>query len=65
MHYNGQTKNYTLNLAKKAKRNWKLGLGVDLFTADGWDVSVGYEREQAINSGYSGDSWTLDIGLKF
>ncbi|MFP6638592.1 MAG: hypothetical protein VB778_08225 [Nitrospinaceae bacterium] len=64
MHYNGQTKNYTLTLDKEAESNLKMEIGVDLFTKNGWSVSTAYIREQAINAGH-GDSWVLDIGLKF
>ena len=64
MHYNNQTTNYTLNLDKKAKSNWKVDLGADLFTKDGWDSSIAYRREQAINSGHS-DSLSFDVNLKF
>ena len=64
MHYNGQTKNYTLKLDKEAESNLKMEIGVDLFTKSGWSVSTAYIREQAINAGHR-DSLTLDIGLKF
>ena len=64
MHYNGQTKNYTLTLDKEAESNLKMEIGIDLFTKNGWSVSAAYLREQAINAGHR-DSWVLDIGLKF
>ena len=64
MHYNGQTKNYTLTLDKEAESNLKMEIGVDLLTKSGWGVSTAYIREQAINAGHS-DSWVLDIELKF
>jgi len=64
MRYNTETNNYTLNVDKKSKSHWKIGLGADLFTKDGWDASIGYRREQAINSGYS-DSLNFDVGLRF
>ena len=64
MHYNGQTKNYTLKLDKEAESNLKMEIGVDLFTKSGWSVSAAYLREQAINAGHR-DSWILDIELKF
>ena len=64
MHYNGQTKNYTLKLDKEAESNLKMEIGVDLFTKSGWSVSAACLREQAINAGHR-DSWILDIELKF
>ena len=64
MHYNGQTKNYTLKLDKEAESNLKMEIGVDLFTKSGWSVSTAYIREQAINAGHR-NSWILDIELKF
>ena len=64
MHYNGQTKNYTLKLDKEAESNLKMEIGIDLFTKSGWSVSAAYLREQAINAGHR-DSWILDIELKF
>ena len=64
MHYNSEATEYTLNLDKAATETWKLGLGTDIQTKDGWTGSFGYEREQAIGSGHS-DSLKLDAKLKF
>ena len=54
----------TLNLDKAATEHWKVGIGTDIQTKDGWTGSFGYEREQAIGSGHS-DSLKLDAKLKF
>lgn len=64
MHYNTETTNYTLTVDKKAKSNWKMDVGADLFTKDGWNSSISYRREQAIDSGHS-DGLSFDVGLRF
>ncbi len=64
MHYNTETTNYTLTVDKQAKSNWKMDVGADLFTKDGWNSSISYRREQAINSGHS-DGLSFDVGLRF
>ena len=65
MHYNSETTTiYTLNLDKKAKSQWKIGLGANILTKNGWTSSVDYERTQSINAGHS-DSISLNIALQF
>jgi uncharacterized protein with beta-barrel porin domain len=64
MHYNTETTNYTLTVDKQAKSNWKMDVGADLFTKDGWNSSISYRREQAIDSGHS-DGLSFDVGLRF
>ena len=66
MYYNTEDANspYILTVSKKAKSNWKMDIGADLFIEDGWNSSIAYRREQAISSGHS-DSLSFDVGLKF
>jgi len=44
---------YTLAVSKEASHNFRAGLGIDLETNGGWRFNAAYERNQAVNSGYT------------
>ena len=50
---------YTLEVSKEASHNFRAGLGIDVETNGGWRFNAAYERNQAVNSGYT-DTISLD-----
>ena len=53
---------YTLAVSKEASHNFRAGLGIDLETNGGWRFNAAYERNQAVNSGYTD---TISLGASY
>jgi outer membrane autotransporter protein len=65
MHYNSETINYTLELDKKSKNSFKVGLGVDFLTKDNLKASIGYTRKQSSDNVMHNDSLRFNAELRF
>ena len=52
---------YTLSVKKEALHNFRAGVGFDIETVGGLSVTISYERNQAVHSGYSD---TMRLGIK-
>ena len=50
---------YTLAVRREASHNFRGGLGIDVETNGGWRFNAAYERNQAVNSGYTD---TISLG---
>ena len=53
---------YTLAISKEASHNFRAGLGIDVETNGGWRFNAAYERNQAVNSGYTD---TISLGASY